>query len=815
MNARVTPTGDGQQLGPVETGGGMDMVARALGARAQLGEAMRFRADWERPASLRLRAGDASVLAEYDQQGRLHYGTREEMLELAYRRWLADYLDGRDSVLMARTEVDAAEMSRRARGDLLHFGRVSDGPDAELRKGARASAGDRIMARKNRHGKFVGVPGRGLANRDVLEVLDTSQPRVRVRLLLGRDAEGVEQWGHPFELSRKYLRQETHLAYGVTVHAAQGSTYEDHGHGLVTPADDRKSLYPELTRGREGNFAYVVVGQAASEADEPAPAAPEVSRRRALERERAGEMPAAADVELDGDAVSVLTAVIGRDDTDRSASEVLAQAYSDADHLAVIGSRWLELMRQASADRYRAAVRSALPADLAGEVEQDHAAKWLHRSLREAELAGMDAEAVVRDAVNCLPMTGARDVGRVLDGRIRQMLRGMQPQVGGTYSSRVRETGDEGITTYLRELAEAMDARAVRLGEHAADTAPAWATRALGPVPDDPAARSDWQERASAVAAYREMYGYDNPADPIGPAPGKTSPEARAAWQGALAALGAVDGMDLRHLTDGDLLVRRDMYERETAWAPAHVGDELRLSRLTVAEARERITRAEHELRAAEGPEARTQHQQNRAIWEAMQAKAYEQMTAYEQAEAARKEWQRVTERSRRTALAADLELQRRHPREQREQLRSAEPETELQRQRAQAQATAQQEASAEAQPTLDGAPARLFEPKAPTAREQDHWMRDVLGLTADTAQEPVPEHAQQVRERAREAEEVLASLRSMPEPAEDPDMSPSEAWAVVTGRQRESVMQQETSLVPPSPELAEPQPEAQAEAGE
>ena len=804
--ARVAVTGDAQQLGAVESGGGMDMIARSLGGRAQLGEPMRFRGGWERAASLRLRAGEAAVLAEYDQQGRLFYGTREEMLELAYRRWLADYLDGRDSVLMARTEEDAAEMARRARGDLLHFGLVAAGGEVALRAGARASAGDRIMARRNRHRKDVGVPGRGLANRDVLEVLDTSQAQVRVRLLTGRDAEGVEQWGRPFDLSRKYLRQETHLAYGITVAAAQGSTYEDHGHGLVTAADDRKSLYPEMTRGRAGNFAYVVVARAVSDADEPTPAAPEVARSRALARERAGELPGELTAELDGDAVSVLTGVIGRDDSDLAASHVLEQAYSDADHLGVIGSRWLALMQQVSADRYRTLVREALPAYLADDAGRDHAAKWLYRSLREAELAGLDAETVIRDAVRMREMTGARDVARVLDGRIRQMLRGVQPQVGGSYASRVPEGLPGDVTAYLRRLAEMIDARIARLGEHAAATAPTWATRALGPVPEDPAARADWQERAAAVAAYREWYGYDNTADPIGPAPGKTSPEARVAWQGALAALGTVDGMDLRHLTDGDLLARRAMYERETAWAPPHVGDELRLSRMTVAEARERIIRAGHELRAANGPDARTAHEENRAIWEAMRVKAEEQMTAYEKADAARREWDRDTERSRRTALAADLLLQRRHPREQREPLRSAEPVTELQRVRA----TAQAEPAQEVQPDLDGTIAPRAEPEAPTVREQDQRMRAALGLTAGAAREPSPEHVERVRETARATEEVLAGLRSMQEPDEDPDMSPSEAWAVVTGRQRESVMQQESPLVPPAPELtAEPQMEA------
>ncbi len=55
----------------------------------------RFEQEWEREASPRLRAGDADVLAEDDQRGRILDGTREQMTETAYQRWLADHLSGK------------------------------------------------------------------------------------------------------------------------------------------------------------------------------------------------------------------------------------------------------------------------------------------------------------------------------------------------------------------------------------------------------------------------------------------------------------------------------------------------------------------------------------------------------------------------------------------------------------------------------------------------------------------------------------------------------------------------------------------------
>ena len=113
---------------------------------------------------------------------------------------------------------------------------------------------------------------------------------------------------------------------------------------------------------------------------------------------------------------------------------------------------------------------------------------------------------------------------------------------------------------------------------------PGWAERALGPVPDDPDERQAWQDRASAVASYREMFAFSDPKEPIGPEP-VNSPEARQMWHAAFNALGPVDGPDLRALSDGQLLSRRDSYERETAWAPRWVSDELRQVRTGAADA--------------------------------------------------------------------------------------------------------------------------------------------------------------------------------------------------------------------------------------
>ena len=152
---------------------------------------------------------------------------------------------------------------------------------------------------------------------------------------------------------------------------------------------------------------------------------------------------------------------------------------------------------------------------------------------------------------------------------------------------------------FLTELAAAMDARKERIGEHAAEHPPDWAVRALGPVPDDPLDRLEWQRRAAEIGAYRELYGYEHPTEPIGPEPTGDSPEKRAAWHAAFAALGPVDGVDLRGLPDGSLLHMRGTYETETAWAPRHVGRELQRIRISADDASLAAIRARAEERVA------------------------------------------------------------------------------------------------------------------------------------------------------------------------------------------------------------------------
>ena len=167
--AKVILAGDTQQLQAVENGGGLSLLAGALGF-VQLAEPVRFRAAWEQAASLRLRAGDTTVLAVYDQHARIRGGEPEQMMDAAAADYVALTADGTDVLLMAADHALRRELSRRIRDDLIGLGIVSAGPAVRIADGAVASPGDLIVCTRNDHAVEAGEPGRTLANGDLLRI---------------------------------------------------------------------------------------------------------------------------------------------------------------------------------------------------------------------------------------------------------------------------------------------------------------------------------------------------------------------------------------------------------------------------------------------------------------------------------------------------------------------------------------------------------------------------------------------------------------------------------------------------------------------
>ena len=756
--AKIILAGDTSQLQAVENGGGMSLLAQTLGY-ARLAEPVRFRHAWEQQASLRLRDGDTSVLAEYDQHGRIIGGDPEQIMDEAAAAYVALTAGGTDTLLMAADHALRRELNRRIREDLITVGIVQDGPAVTIAGGTRASAGDLIICTRNDHGVETGEPGRTLANGDLLRIEAITRNGLLVRRAL--DAEpvtGRRRWTDRHFVFNNH--KDAELGYAVTDHAAQGRTVHT-GLAVITGTEDRQRAYVALSRGTEVNIAYVFT--ASPKTADPAPGprpAPELARydRRAATDSGPADTAAATPA----DPLAVLAGVLDRDGQQHSATQTRDQALADADHLAILHAIWTAETTPARDQAYRDLLMNTLPPGY--RREPGHQAKWLWRTLRAAELAGLDPARVLAGAIAERDLAGSRDIAAVLDARLRHRLGVLVPLPPRPWSEQVPALADPERRAYVAQIAALMDARTDRIGEHTAAHPPPWATAALGPVPAHPPGRLAWQKRAAAIGAWRELSGYDHPADPVGPEPAAAAPDVRAAWHQALAALGPAGGPDVRGLPDGRLLHLRDTYPVETAWAPRYVGDELRQVRAAAWDARLAGLRAAAEARAAEhrGEHDRAAAGHKLAAGYQVLERAYRQReTVFAQTMADRADWDQATRAQRQLAVAADAELRRRHPGQYFPPLRSAEPEPATQIQRDELTLT----------------------PDEPPG-EIDQWITDLAAGHRIFAGKLADRHSQMI-------------------PSEDPgygDLGPAfPAW---TSPRREPILQPPKPEIPPSPRI-------------
>jgi hypothetical protein len=350
---KVFVTGDHHQLAAVESGGGMTMLASHLGYTL-LTVPVRFEAEWERDASLRLRAGDKSALEAYAEHGRIIGVGREEALDLLRQRYVARRLAGEDSLLMAHDRDDCRELSRMIRDDLIHLGLVDAGPSVQITEGERASAGDVIVCREN-DSRVETDRGHKLTNGDIFKIERVFGNGAWVRRVLAADRQ--TSWmrlaEHAFFYGESKLRSVTDLAYVVTGHKGMGGTVRG-GQALVTGTEPREWLYVAMTRGTEDNTVAVITHDGVKtrggirlavqpgEAD-PAPGTrpdPELGRRERLDREQEGLPPEPTEIPDDQvrDRLAVLADCLDREDAELSASDYRQRALSNADHLSIFAA---------------------------------------------------------------------------------------------------------------------------------------------------------------------------------------------------------------------------------------------------------------------------------------------------------------------------------------------------------------------------------------------------------------------------------------------------------------------------------------------
>jgi hypothetical protein len=212
----------------------------------------------------------------------------------------------------------------------------------------------------------------------------------------------------------------------------------------------------------------------------------------------------------------VLADVLNRDGQQLSATQTRNQALADADHLAFLYAIWTAETAHAREQRYQDLLLNALPPG--HRAEPSHQARWLWRTLRAAELAGLDVTQILTTAIGERDLAGARDIASGIDARLRNRFGSVIPLPFGPWSDQIPEIADSGRRAYAGQIAAMMDARKDRIGQHIAGHSPAWAVTALGPVPDHPVDRLDWQRRASSIGAWRELSASPHVSPPAGPA---------------------------------------------------------------------------------------------------------------------------------------------------------------------------------------------------------------------------------------------------------------------------------------------------------
>jgi hypothetical protein len=413
-DGKVILAGDTGQLQAVENGGGMSLLAAALGY-VRLAEPVRFRHDWEQQASLRLHDGDSTVLADYDQQGRIIGGEPEQMMDAAAAAYVALTVDGTDVLLMAADHALRRELCRRIRDDLIALGVVAAGPAVRIADGAQASPGDLITCTRNDHSVEAGEPGRTLANGDLLRIEAVTDGGLVVRRALDADPRtGQRRW-----TDRTFLYSlfgDSELGYAVTDHVAMGRTVHT-GLTVITGTEDRQHAYVAMTRGTDANLAYVFTTSPKLADSMPGPRpAPELARYDKILAERAGVPAPETEPAQPGTPLGVLAEVLDRDNQQLSATQTRNQALADADHLAVLHAIWTAETIPARQQRYRDLLAAALPPEHCRGTS--HQARWLWRTLRGAELAGLDPGRVLAEAIAEWDLADARDVPSVVDARI-------------------------------------------------------------------------------------------------------------------------------------------------------------------------------------------------------------------------------------------------------------------------------------------------------------------------------------------------------------------------------------------------------------
>jgi hypothetical protein len=176
----------------------------------------------------------------------------------AYR---TDATTGKDALLVCDTTEMADALNQRLHHDTINAG----SPTVAAARGHRIAVGDLIITRRN--DPSIPLQASKTAVRQVDAVRNGQRWRVAgIDTSTNRLAAQRLDDGACAVFGGQYLREHVSLGYAVTVHASQGVTAAT-THAVLDENATRSLFYVAITRGRDGNIAYLY--QRTPEPDDP------------------------------------------------------------------------------------------------------------------------------------------------------------------------------------------------------------------------------------------------------------------------------------------------------------------------------------------------------------------------------------------------------------------------------------------------------------------------------------------------------------------------------------------------------------------
>jgi hypothetical protein len=489
----IRMVGDPAQLAAVEAGGAFRLLAHRTDA-VELDTLHRFHDPAEAKATLAVRAGERGAADFYEDNQRLHGGSREGVLEQIYAAWRGDIEAGRSSLMLASDSETVRQLSTRARLDRVAAGEV-EREGVGLHDGSTAARGDVVVTRRNDR-RLATAGGRDFVKNGDLWLVEEVETDGALQL------RHKHRGGAMVRVPADYADRHVELGYALTVHRAQGVTV-DVTRSLVDEATSREAAYVAGSRGRAENHFYAVT-HAGVDVDLHHP-----SERDATARE-------------------VFETVVGNDTADRSAHETIADAQEHAESLARLIPEY-EHARGAAASHegiVDQAITETLGRDVLAQLREDPA--WHALADRVAALPdeGRDPAAVLAAAAEG-DLENAQSRAAVLTWRINQAAPrgGIEDWIGRpTTSAASREpsgSGERGdLGAWLEDRRTQIRGRVDHLAATAIEEQPQWLPRIVGERPAPESARAGGYEAAvRAAVSYRDRYEIRETTTPLGHEP--------------------------------------------------------------------------------------------------------------------------------------------------------------------------------------------------------------------------------------------------------------------------------------------------------